>query len=944
MRYRWGEFALDREARTLSRAGEPVRVQALVLDLLLFLLQQRGRVVADDVLRRTLWPDVRVTDASLRRLLKEARRALGDDGVRQEQIETLRGRGVRFTAEVTTDGWDTAFVGRGELLELCDQSLEAAAEGRGAVTLLHGPAGIGKTRALAELEARAAARDFAVLRGTGRAGAEADAFHLWLDAADELGVEAELRPPADAAARPVVDERRFGLFRDVARAITRAAAQRPLLLAFDDLQLADPDSLTLLRFVAPALRGARVWLVAALRSAPGAASDWPRDVAALATESSSQWLELRGLSAPELGAVVASQLRTEVSPESAALLATRTQGNPLLATELGRALFLAGHALRDAPPEELAASVSTELGALVARRCAALSDDTRRLLRTAAALGTEFDPQVVAESEGESPRATSRALDEARAAGLVDAGRGRLRRFAHPLIAEALYAELGADSLAAARQHLRIAEALERGGVTDPLLLARHFFAARAAAGAARALPWALAAGREARRRYAAADAFIWFARAAELAEHAGVPPLELGELLLEHSQVVLAVEGLPRSRIPTERAARIALDAGDTRLLGRAALQFAQRGFPLEAQAPTLRWLRAAREAPSGEPSLEARVTSRLAVELANAGPEREEVESLLRESESQARAFGDPLTLSRVLYDVNSATLSARDSRAWLARAEEVVRCARASGDLELELRAIVGRATAHLELGERGGLLAAVADARELSTNHPFPYSRAVTRGLETMLALLDGRHADARKSIEEYEGLARATESWGLLLLAGTQRLVMGVHESQTDSVLPLFELARARFPKVAAISASLALGYAVAGKLEAALGALATLTESLAQMPFDSLRLPALVMAAEVTFLTRAPIAAAALERELLPFAEVGAASYNAALYYGAVSQALGWLAAARGRSREAGERFQQALAMHTALASPPWCERSARAIREMASRRSARSR
>ena len=86
---------------------------------------------------------------------------------------------------------------------------------------------------------------------------------------------------------------------------------------------------------------------------------------------------------------------------------------------------------------------------------------------------------------------------------------------------------------------------------------------------------------------------------------------------------------------------------------------------------------------------------------------------------------------------------------------------------------------------------------------------------------------------------------------------------------------------------------------------------------------------------EVTFRVSAPIAAAALERELAPYAALGAVALNGSQYYGSVSHALGWLAAACGRTAAALEHFQPAREMHTALRSPPWSARTLRAIDEL---------
>jgi DNA-binding winged helix-turn-helix (wHTH) protein len=942
MRFRWGECELDRETRSLARAGRVVRVQPLVLDLLLLLLRHRSRVVSENVLRRELWHGVRVSEASLRRLVKEARRTIGDDGERQRQIETVRGRGLRFAAPVgVEDGPDTAFVGRSDLLQELEQTLEAVAAGRGGVTLLHGPAGIGKTSLLAELEARAEALDFRVLRGAGRIGAEGDTFHPWLDASSELGIDRVLRggmvPTPSAARAAVSDETRFAGFRDVARALVRGAEDRPLLVALDDLQFADGDSLALLRFVAPLLRGARVWIVGALRSSTGVGGEGRlRDLGVLATETSTQVLALRGLEPDELRAVVEAQLRVEVSAESAERLASRAEGNPLFAVEIARSLHAEGRTLGGEPPGELVTGVAATIRSLVERRSSALTPDVKRLLVTASAIGNEFDPRLLAEAERRPLRGLARALDEAAALGLLDPPVRSTRRFAHPLFAEALYAELAADPLALAGRHLRIAEALERMGLRDPFPLARHFVASRPVSSAARVLPYARAAAEEARRRSAVANSAFWYRHAVALAEEASAPASEICELLLAESEVLAPSTGLDSARVPAERAARIALAEREPRLLARAALAFAHRANTLGDQAPGVEWLRAARDAPSGDVSLDVLVASRLGARLAVAGPEQAvAARALLQESEATARALEDPQTLARVLFDVNASSFAADEPRGWLARAEELERCARASGDLELSFRALCGCVAAHMQLGERAGAKAALAASQRFASEYPTWYTHGVTRGIEAMLALIDGRFGDARAAIADSEQDARVGGSGALLAQTIAQRFWLAREEGDLARFIPVLEGVRTRLPRFALVSAATALAYCLSGMLEPALDALGAVVDALPTLPTDWYRLPALALASEVTFRAGAPIAAAALQEQLVPYAELGVISYNAATYYGSVSQALGWLSAARGRSGEAVGHFERALGMHTALRSEPWMAHSRRAVAEV---------
>ena len=108
MIYRFANCTLDTDAYRLSLAGEPVAVEPLVFDLLVYLLEHRNRVVTRDELLDNLWKGKVVTDAALGARLKDARRAVGDSGDRQAVIKTIHGRGYRFIADVAAVDDDPA--------------------------------------------------------------------------------------------------------------------------------------------------------------------------------------------------------------------------------------------------------------------------------------------------------------------------------------------------------------------------------------------------------------------------------------------------------------------------------------------------------------------------------------------------------------------------------------------------------------------------------------------------------------------------------------------------------------------------------------------------------------------------------------------------------------------------------------------------------------------
>jgi DNA-binding winged helix-turn-helix (wHTH) protein/tetratricopeptide (TPR) repeat protein/TolB-like protein len=102
MRYRFGEFEVDAARLRLLRAGQPVAVEPRVLELLVYLLERRDRLVTKDELVAALWEGRAVTDAALSRCLYQARKALGSSSESQRYLRTVHGRGLRFddTVEV----------------------------------------------------------------------------------------------------------------------------------------------------------------------------------------------------------------------------------------------------------------------------------------------------------------------------------------------------------------------------------------------------------------------------------------------------------------------------------------------------------------------------------------------------------------------------------------------------------------------------------------------------------------------------------------------------------------------------------------------------------------------------------------------------------------------------------------------------------------------------
>jgi len=94
------DFALDRERRELRSAGAIVPIEPQVFDLLVYLIQNRDRVVSKGDLIASVWGGRVVSDSTLDSRINAVRKAIGDSGGQQELVRTIPRKGVRFVGSV----------------------------------------------------------------------------------------------------------------------------------------------------------------------------------------------------------------------------------------------------------------------------------------------------------------------------------------------------------------------------------------------------------------------------------------------------------------------------------------------------------------------------------------------------------------------------------------------------------------------------------------------------------------------------------------------------------------------------------------------------------------------------------------------------------------------------------------------------------------------------
>src|SRR5581483_5441943 len=96
--YEFGPYRLDPSKRLLIREGRHLAVPPKTFDLLLLLVEGRGRVFTKKELMGALWPDTFVEEANLSFQISALRKVLGENGT--DWIETLPRYGYRFNTEV----------------------------------------------------------------------------------------------------------------------------------------------------------------------------------------------------------------------------------------------------------------------------------------------------------------------------------------------------------------------------------------------------------------------------------------------------------------------------------------------------------------------------------------------------------------------------------------------------------------------------------------------------------------------------------------------------------------------------------------------------------------------------------------------------------------------------------------------------------------------------
>jgi len=285
----------------------------------------------------------------------------------------------------------------------------------------------------------------------------------WTGTLDELAGMDDLLSPVLASkkydgvdyARGDPQLRRSRLFENVSLGLVRESRQAPILLTLDDLQWADPSSISLVHYIARAIRDAPILLVGAYRSEElamglrGAKHPLEETIQLMSREGLHDDVRLTRLNDAQTTELVEALLgNVDLAEENERDVFRASGGNPFFLIELARLVVQEGFLVRDADVWRFSKTfrdveIPTRVYNVVLRRLQRVTPEARDVLDFAAILSEEFAADVLATCLGKERIALLKLLRDLEVTHQLVRSHASRYRFDHAQVREVLLREMG---------------------------------------------------------------------------------------------------------------------------------------------------------------------------------------------------------------------------------------------------------------------------------------------------------------------------------------------------------------------------------------------------------------------------------------------------------------------------------------------------------------------
>lgn len=855
------------------------------------------------------------------------------------------------------------FVGRERELAVMLSALDLAGRGQGSMVTLSGEPGIGKTCLAQALAQSAPHRGVCTLWGRCSEDPGAPPYWPWVqivrayvqsrnedllraELAASASYVAEMAPEivqrvgriAAAPRPPDAAQARFVQFDALTSFWKRVAAADTLLIILDDVHCADTPSLKLLEFLAKEIGSSRLLVVATYRNYDVSQNQPLTDVLGeLGRYARLQRVVLSGMSAQESEELTRTVLGSALSPQLAAKIHERTEGNPLFIHEMTRYLqegSRAGSADVSVATrwEQLASAVPEGIQQIIGARLNKLSAQCAEVLSVAAVMGRSFSLDIVSLAMAETSREqASAALEEAVAARIIEmAVPPAWFRFTHALLYEVLYERTPLTHRP--RLHERIARAMQARYAHDltPHLsaLAHHYSSSLPDGPADLAGEMAQRAGQYAQDQLAFEEAAEHYHLALKAMGHdPAVSVSRRAELYVKLGKMRSHSGDSMRALESFQHAVAAAKQANEPELQVRAAIDFEEASwrFAMLSSAAIVPLTEALAALGPGDSALKAAALSSLARCLMFVGAP-EEAYRTAELANSMARRLKDDATLvvtltrSLAAYDLRPTDFAQR-----CANTEEGIALARRTGNREFLLY-LVGW---HVyNLSESGDMLARsqfLEELDRLADEQRQPLYQYVFRRFHALTAMFEGRFADAERIASQASSYGHNFPELNSADVHAVQMLSLRREQGRLTEVAPVLEHFERDSRPGARWRPGLMIVYNEVGQHDKA----RALYESFAKENFTSVARDArwvmtISYLAEMSCSLGDAIGAAHLYRALLPYEGRNLIVGHKVATYGPAGRYLGMLANTMRQWQQAEQHFTAAIAMNVRQGSKPW--------------------